>query len=78
LIIDPDSIMNLLCYFLPLFNGLVPPEFTETESEILGIPATKDSLHAVLDEDKEKINFTRAAVHEFMKTLTDTASRPYQ
>ena len=53
------------CHFLPLFNGLVPPEFTETESEILGIPSTKDSLQPVLDKDKGKINFTGSTVHEF-------------
>ena len=53
------------CHFLPLFNGLVPPEFTETESEILGTPATKDTLQPVLDKDKGKINFTKSAVHEF-------------
>ncbi|MBC6610101.1 cytochrome C peroxidase [Hymenobacter sp. BT507] len=28
------------CHFAPLFNGTVPPGFTKTESEVLGVPAT--------------------------------------
>jgi cytochrome c peroxidase len=30
-----------ICHFIPLFNGLLPAEFTETESEVLGVPETK-------------------------------------
>ena len=26
------------CHFLPLFNGTVPPVFTQTESEVIGVP----------------------------------------
>ncbi|MGA0555173.1 cytochrome-c peroxidase [Larkinella sp. VNQ87] len=26
------------CHFLPLFNGTVPPFFSETESEVIGVP----------------------------------------
>ena len=52
------------CHFMPLFNGLVPPEFVETESEVLGVPKTKDSLHAELDSDLGKFNFTRSVVHK--------------
>ncbi|MFC5408561.1 cytochrome-c peroxidase [Larkinella bovis] len=26
------------CHFLPLFNGTVPPRFTQTESEVIGVP----------------------------------------
>ena len=53
------------CHYMPLFNGLVPPQFTETESEVLGVPSTKDTLHAVLDADKGKMNFTKAEVHQY-------------
>lgn len=28
------------CHFTPLFNGTVPPNFTNTESEVIGVPAT--------------------------------------
>ena len=52
------------CHFMPLFNGLVPPDFVETESEVLGVPKTKDSLHAELDSDLGKFNFTHSIVHK--------------
>ncbi|MEA5460898.1 cytochrome c peroxidase [Arcicella sp. LKC2W] len=29
-----------ICHFTPLFNGTVPPNFTNTESEVIGVPAT--------------------------------------
>lgn len=28
------------CHFMPLFNGTVPPNFTNTESEVIGVPAS--------------------------------------
>ncbi len=30
------------CHFIPLFNGVVPPAFAKTESEVLGVPSTAD------------------------------------
>lgn len=39
------------CHFIPSFSGLVPPNFTETETEVLGIPNVNDKKKAVLDED---------------------------
>lgn len=39
------------CHFAPLFNGLVPVAFKESELELIGIPKTKDTLTAVLDDD---------------------------
>ena len=59
------------CHFIPLFNGLVPPEFTETETEVLGIPATNDKTNAVLDTDEGKFKISNAAIHKFsFKTPT--------
>ncbi|MBS1607855.1 MAG: cytochrome-c peroxidase [Bacteroidetes bacterium] len=59
------------CHFIPLFNGLVPPVFTETESEILGVPQTKDKTHAILDTDIGKAGFTTSVIHKFaFKTPT--------
>jgi cytochrome c peroxidase len=59
------------CHFLPLFNGLVPPAFTETESEVLGVPQTTDKKNAVLDPDVGKYDFTKSSVHKFaFKTPT--------
>lgn len=39
------------CHFAPVFNGTIPPDFLETETEVLGVPATPDTLHPVLDFD---------------------------
>jgi len=59
------------CHFIPLFNGLVPPEFTDTETEVLGVPATNSKLNATLDTDAGKYNITKAAIHKFsFKTPT--------
>jgi cytochrome c peroxidase len=30
-----------ICHFMPVFNGTVPPSFTFTESEVIGVPADK-------------------------------------
>lgn len=39
------------CHFAPVFNGTVPPEFTETELELLGVPVTNDTVNATIDPD---------------------------
>lgn len=39
------------CHFIPLLNGSKPPGFFYQESEVLGVPATSDTLHPVLDAD---------------------------
>ena len=59
------------CHHPPLFNGLLPPEFEETESEVLGVPETTDTLNAKLDSDLGKYLFTRSAIHKYsFKTPT--------
>jgi cytochrome c peroxidase len=40
------------CHYLPLFNNLVPPEFTRSEWEIIGTTKTKDLKKPLLDDDK--------------------------
>lgn len=67
------------CHFIPLFNGLVPPQFTETESEVLGVPSITSS--ATVDSDAGKLIFTRSEInrHAFktptLRNVTKTA--PY-
>ncbi|MEO6314225.1 MAG: cytochrome c peroxidase [Chitinophagaceae bacterium] len=39
------------CHYVPLFNGSKPPTYYYQESEVLGVPATTDTAHAVLDAD---------------------------
>jgi cytochrome c peroxidase len=40
------------CHFAPLFNGVMPPEFVESEPEIIGVPAERAIRHARLDPDE--------------------------
>lgn len=47
------------CHFAPTFNGTVPPNYQETESEVLGVPATKDESHPQLDPDPGRIASAR-------------------
>ena len=61
--IDPDVIkgFNLFygkaacgtCHFAPVFNGLVPPLYEESESEVLGVPASTDNT--AIDTDPGRI-----------------------
>lgn len=45
------------CHFMPLFNGAVPPYFDKIESEVLGVPLSKDQ--AVVDTDSGAYNIYR-------------------
>lgn len=53
------------CHFIPLFNGLVPPGYAETESEVLGVPKSKEKNPATLDEDLGKYHFTKSVIHKY-------------
>ncbi|MDX1939760.1 MAG: cytochrome c peroxidase [Saprospiraceae bacterium] len=63
------------CHFAPTFNGTVPPYFQETESEVLGVPISKDTIHPQLDSDLGRYASARPHdeapfyVHSF-KTVT--------
>ncbi len=39
------------CHFIPLFNGVMPPEYVETEWEILGVPSSAIKAKRELDTD---------------------------
>ena len=43
------------CHFAPVFNGSVPPFYKESESEVLGVPADKDTLKPTPDSDPGRI-----------------------
>lgn len=59
------------CHFAPVFNGTVPPEFTETELELLGVPAASDTVNAKVDPDLGRYNvFKTASRKHFFKTPT--------
>jgi cytochrome c peroxidase len=38
------------CHFMPLFNGTVPPSFTKTEGEVIGVP--QDAASTFKDNDE--------------------------
>ncbi|MBC7851607.1 MAG: cytochrome-c peroxidase [Chitinophagaceae bacterium] len=59
------------CHFLPLFNGLVPPEFIETESEVIAVPAMPGKKSPTLDTDIGKYGHSRSVLHKYaFKTPT--------
>lgn len=39
------------CHFAPIFNGTAPPIFSKSEAEVLGVPATADTINAKVDPD---------------------------
>jgi cytochrome c peroxidase len=51
------------CHFAPTFYGTVPPDFTESETEVLGVPAFADTLHAQIDTDKGRYNIQNVPVY---------------
>ena len=59
------------CHFFPLFNGSVPPMFSETESEVLGIPSKNNSENALVDADLGEYYITKAPLKKYaFKTPT--------
>lgn len=47
------------CHFIPLFNGTVPPWFTKSESEIIGVPAKPLWAHAAIDPDEGRYKWNQ-------------------
>lgn len=43
------------CHFPPLFNGTVPPNFNETEMEIIGVPKTSENKELDTDLGRYKL-----------------------
>lgn len=39
------------CHFIPLFNGSKPPTYYYQESEVIGVPESRDTIYPVLDSD---------------------------
>ncbi len=57
------------CHFIPLTNGTVPPFFSETEKEVIGVPKT--ALNKKLDSDLGFYWVFEEAIHKGMfKTPT--------
>lgn len=59
------------CHYAPLFSGAVGPLYDKAESEVLGVPATPDTLHPTLDPDQGKYALYRIAHQRYaFKTPT--------
>ena len=61
------------CHFAPTFSGLVPPEFHENESEVLGVPMDKEATALDTDPGRLTNNYPLERVEHFkhsFKTLT--------
>ncbi|MBS1634370.1 MAG: cytochrome C peroxidase [Bacteroidetes bacterium] len=57
------------CHFFPLFNGLVPPAYNDTEYEVIGVPDKKNSK--TIDPDEGRIAISKAEIHRYaFKTPT--------
>lgn len=61
------------CHFAGLFNGSLPPVYKETEWEVIGVPATTDTLHAALDNDMGRYNIHQ--IDEFKNAFKTTGMR---
>ncbi|MEI6948025.1 cytochrome c peroxidase [Paraflavisolibacter sp. H34] len=51
------------CHFVPLFNGSVPPQCDKIDAEIIGVPATADTVKPRLDKDPGKYNVFKIELH---------------
>ncbi|WP_109853384.1 cytochrome-c peroxidase [Aquimarina sp. AU58] len=39
------------CHFAPIFNGTVPPNYRESEIELIGVPEQNDTINATISAD---------------------------
>jgi cytochrome c peroxidase len=59
------------CHFVPLFNGTVPPEYTRTEQEVIGVPLRPLTAHARIDTDLGRYALNKYEKHRYaFKTPT--------
>ncbi len=67
------------CHFIPLTNGTVPPTFQETEVEVLGVPAEKNTPVIDPDPGRYAIAYLEQHKHAFKTpTVRNVAlSAPY-
>jgi cytochrome c peroxidase len=69
------------CHFAPLFSGVMPPEFTSSEPEIIGVATRATLAHARLDPDSGRAGVDHIPEHRFafkVPTLRNVAlTAPY-
>lgn len=47
------------CHFIPLYNGTVPPWYTNTESEVIGVPKFVNWKNAIIDSDEGRFKLNQ-------------------
>ncbi|MBQ4819093.1 cytochrome c peroxidase [Aquimarina sp. MMG016] len=59
------------CHFAPVFNGTVPPDYKESELELIGVPERNDTINATISKDLGRyyVYKTQERKH-FFKTST--------
>ncbi|WP_299459193.1 cytochrome c peroxidase [uncultured Microscilla sp.] len=59
------------CHFPPTFNGTIPPNFRETELEMLAVPQKPDTANATIDPDLGRYHLFKVNERKFFfKTPT--------
>lgn len=53
------------CHFFPLFNGLVPPFYSDNEFEVIGVPKTKQNKEISADSGRYLISKNPIHLHAF-------------
>ena len=74
------------CHFIPLFNGITPPKYVQSETEILGVPVSlKDSTldpdpgyYSIVGIDSYKNAFKIPTVRNITKTAPYMHNGAYQ
>lgn len=59
-----------ICHFVPLFNGTVPPNFSKTEQEVLGVAENASNKKADTDPGRGKFHETVEFLQNSFKTPT--------
>lgn len=59
-----------ICHFVPLFNGTVPPNFSKTEQEVLGVAENASNRKTDQDLGRGKFHETVAFLQNSFKTPT--------
>ncbi|GAA4274783.1 cytochrome c peroxidase [Aquimarina gracilis] len=69
------------CHFAPVFNGTVPPDYKESEIELIAVPETNDTINAKISPDLGRyyVYKTQERKHFFKTSTVRNASKtsPY-
>ncbi len=59
------------CHFAPVFNGTVPPDYRESEIELIGVPEKNDTINAKISKDLGRFYVYKTPQRKyFFKTST--------